>query len=153
MNEEVIQILNKVGMGGTFDHLHEGHKYLISTALSVSKNVVIGLTSESLLKKKKYFSKMQSYDEREKAIISYISKISDISRVEIIKLEDPYGPPIHEKEYEGIIVSQETYQNALLINKMRESNGFKPMIIIVVPILKNTNNEKISSTAIRAKME
>ena len=153
MNEGVIQILNKVGMGGTFDHLHEGHKYLISTALSVSKNVVIGLTSESLLKKKKYFSKMQSYDEREKAIISYISKISDISRVEIIKLEDPYGPPIHEKEYEGIIVSQETYQNALLINKMRESNGFKPMIIIVVPILKNTNNEKISSTAIRAKME
>jgi pantetheine-phosphate adenylyltransferase len=153
MNEEVIQILNKVGMGGTFDHLHEGHKYLISTALSVSKNVVIGLTSESLLRKKKYFSKMQSYGEREKALISYISKISDISRVKIVKLEDPYGPPIHEKDYEGIIVSQETYQNALTINKMRESNGFKPMIIIIVPILKNSNNEKISSTAIRAKIE
>ena len=140
-------------MGGTFDHLHEGHKYLISTALSISKKVVIGLTSESLLKNKEFFSKMQSYDERETAIISYISKISDISRVEIVKLEDPYGPPIHEEDYEGIIVSQETYKNALTINNMREKNGFKPMIIIVIPILKNSNNEKISSTIIRANMK
>ena len=153
MNEEVIQILNKIGMGGTFDHLHEGHKYLISTALSVSKNIVIGLTSQSLLKKKNHFSKMQSYDEREKAIISYVSESSDISRIEIVKLEDPYGPPIHERDYEGIIVSQETYQNALTINKLRESKGFKPMVIIVIPILKDSNNEKISSTAIRAKIE
>ena len=140
-------------MGGTFDHLHEGHKYLISTALLLSKKVVIGLTSESLLKNKEFFSKMQSYDERETAIISYISKISDISRVEIVKLEDPYGPPIHEEDYEGIIVSQETYKNALTINNMREKNGFKPMIIIVIPILKNSNNEKISSTIIRANMK
>lgn len=140
-------------MGGTFDHLHEGHKYLISTALSLSKKVVIGLTSESLLKNKEFFSKMQSYDERETAIISYISKISDISRVEIVKLKDPYGPPIHEEDYEGIIVSQETYKNALTINNMREKNGFKPMIIIVIPILKNSNNEKISSTIIRANMK
>ena len=140
-------------MGGTFDHLHEGHKYLISTALSLSKKVVIGLTSESLLKNKEFFSKMQSYDKRETAIISYISKISDISRVEIVKLKDPYGPPIHEEDYEGIIVSQETYKNALTINNMREKNGFKPMIIIVIPILKNSNNEKISSTIIRANMK
>ena len=140
-------------MGGTFDHLHEGHKYLISTALLLSKKVVIGLTSESLLKNKEFFSKMQSYDERETAIISYISKISDISRVEIVKLKDPYGPPIHEEDYEGIIVSQETYKNALTINNMREKNGFKPMIIIVIPILKNSNNEKISSTIIRANMK
>ena len=140
-------------MGGTFDHLHEGHQYIISTALSISKKVVIGLTSESLLKNKEFFSKMQSYDERETAIISYISKISDISRVEIVKLKDPYGPPIHEEDYEGIIVSQETYKNALTINNMREKNGFKPMIIIVIPILKNSNNEKISSTIIRANMK
>jgi len=150
MNEGVIQILNKVGMGGTFDHLHEGHKYLISTALSLSKNVVIGLTSESLLKNKKFYSKIQSYEARQNAIISYVSKTSDISRVEIVRLEDQYGPPIYEADYEGICVSQETYQNALKINSIRESKGFKPMIIIVIPILKNSNKEKISSTSIRA---
>jgi pantetheine-phosphate adenylyltransferase len=153
MNKGVIQILNKIGMGGTFDHLHEGHKYLISTALSLSRKVVIGITSQSLLKKKKFYSKMQSYEERQKAIISYLLKISEISRVEIVKLEDQYGPPIHEEDYEGIIVSQETYQNALNINKIRESKGFKPIIIIIIPIIKDSNNEKISSTSIRAKME
>ncbi|MHA2259846.1 MAG: pantetheine-phosphate adenylyltransferase, partial [Promethearchaeota archaeon] len=30
-------------MGGTFDHLHEGHKLLLKTALSVSEFVEIGL--------------------------------------------------------------------------------------------------------------
>lgn len=140
-------------MGGTFDHLHEGHKSLISTALSLSKKVVIGLTSKSLLKNKKYYSKIQSYEEREKAILSYVSEISDISRVEVIKLEDPYGPPIHEEDYEGIIVSQETYQNALKINELRQNKNFKPMVIIVIPILKNSKNEKISSTLIRANIK
>jgi len=140
-------------MGGTFDHLHEGHKYLISTALAFSKKVVIGLTDESLLKNKKYYSKIQSYEEREKAILSFASEISNASRVEVVKLMDPYGPPIHEAEYEGIIVSEETYQNALKINEMREKKGFKPMIIVVIPILRNSNNEKISSTSIRARIK
>jgi len=40
-------------MGGTFDHLHDGHKFLIKTALLFSKNIVIGLATENLLKKKK----------------------------------------------------------------------------------------------------
>jgi len=40
-------------MGGTFDHLHDGHKFLIKTALLFSKKIVIGLATENLLKKKK----------------------------------------------------------------------------------------------------
>ncbi|GAG97631.1 unnamed protein product, partial [marine sediment metagenome] len=40
-------------MGGTFDHLHEGHKFLLKTALSISEYVEIGLTTQKLLEKKK----------------------------------------------------------------------------------------------------
>jgi pantetheine-phosphate adenylyltransferase len=40
-------------MGGTFDHLHDGHKYLLKIALNVSNYIEIGLTSQELLKKKK----------------------------------------------------------------------------------------------------
>ena len=49
-------MLNLIGMGGTFDHLHDGHKYLIETALSISHQVVIGLTSQKMLKRKKFAS-------------------------------------------------------------------------------------------------
>ena len=140
-------------MGGTFDHLHEGHKYLITTALSLSEKIVIGLTTESLLKNKKYFSKLEDYKTRENNLRAFIKTIADLRRVEIIKLNDNYGPPVDEPEYDGLIVSQETYKTGVEINEIREKKGFKPLIIIVIPIIKDKNNEKISSTAIREKIK
>lgn len=139
-------------MGGTFDHLHEGHKTLIRTALSISNNAVIGLTTEKLLKNKKAAHKLEDYETRKKNLEDFIKIITDINRVKIIELNDMYGPPINEPEYEGIVVSQETYKVALEINEVRESKGFEPLIIIVIPIIKDKNNKKISSTAIREKL-
>ncbi|MFW9946159.1 MAG: pantetheine-phosphate adenylyltransferase [Candidatus Odinarchaeota archaeon] len=139
-------------MGGSFDHLHEGHKYLIKLALSLSKKVIIGLTTQILLKNKKFPSKIETYKTREENIKHFINKIADISRVEIIPLKDPYGPPIHEPDYESIIVSQETYKTALKINEIRESKGFDPLIIVVIPIIKDQQNQKISSTTIREQL-
>ncbi|MBY9002975.1 MAG: pantetheine-phosphate adenylyltransferase [Candidatus Lokiarchaeota archaeon] len=153
MSKGVPKILNKIGMGGTFDHLHDGHKSLIMIALSLSEKVVIGLTSDKLLTKKKFRSKIENYQKRLECLKSYISETTDLSRVEIIKLEDPYGPPIHEAEYEGIIVSQETYEGALKINQIREEKGYKPLIIVVIPLILDNNKKKISSTSIRAALQ
>ncbi|MHA1193303.1 MAG: phosphopantetheine adenylyltransferase [Promethearchaeota archaeon] len=153
MSKGVPKILNKVGMGGTFDHLHDGHKSLIQIALSLSEKVVIGLTSDNLLKKKKFRSKIENYQKRLEILKSHISKTSDLSRVEIIKLEDPYGPPINEADYEGIIVSQETYEGALKINQIREEKGFRPLIIVVIPLILDKKKNKISSTSIRATLQ
>jgi len=139
-------------MGGTFDHLHDGHKFLIKTALLLSKKIVIGLTKEDLLKKKKYAAKIENYITRDQNLKTFIDSIGHLNRVEIIPLNDPYGPLVHEPEYEGIIASQETYKNALKINEIRESKSFTPLIIIVIPKIKDRNNNILSSTAIREKL-
>lgn len=139
-------------MGGTFDHLHDGHKFLIKTALLFSKKIVIGLTTENLLKKKKHAAKIENYKTREQNLKTFIGSIGQLNRVEIIPLNDPYGPPVHEPEYEGIIASQETYKNALKINEIRESKSFTPLIIIVIPMIKDRKKNILSSTAIREKL-
>jgi len=139
-------------MGGTFDHLHEGHKLLIKTALSISNKVIIGLTTQDLLKNKIYASKIEEYEIRERNIKNFVCSFTDLKRVEIIELNEPYGPPINEPEYEGLIVSQETYPVALKMNEIREEKGFNPMIIIVIPILKDRNKKRISSTSIRENL-
>ena len=139
-------------MGGTFDHLHEGHKSLIKTALSISNNIVIGLTTKKLLKNKKAASKLENYETRKRNLEDFIKTIADITRVQIIELNDIYGPPINEPDYDGIVVSQETYKIAVKINEIRENKGFKPLIVIVIPIIKDENNQKISSTSIREKL-
>ena len=146
-------MLNLIGMGGTFDHLHDGHKYLIETALSISHQVVIGLTSQKMLKRKKYVLKIEDYETRKKNLENFISSITELDRVKIVELNDPYGPPIKEPEYEGLIASQETYSNALKLNEVREVNGFKPLIIIVIPMIMGENNQRLSSAAIREKLE
>lgn len=139
-------------MGGTFDHLHAGHKLLIKTALSISKNIVIGLTTPKLLKNKKFSSNLEDYNTRKHNLIEFVKTFTEIERVQIVELNDPYGPPIHEPDYEGIVVSQETYNVAIKINEIRETKGFKPLIIIVIPMIRDINKEKISSTAIRRKL-
>ena len=57
-----------------------------------------------------------------------------------------------DPEYEGLILSQETYENALKLNKNREEKGLKPLILIVIPLLKDKDYNKISSTLKRKKL-
>lgn len=140
------------GLGGSFDHLHDGHKLLIKTALKVAKKAVIGLTTDKLLKHKKYASKIQSYTARRKALIAFLKDLGEEKRVEIVPLNDPYGPPVHEEQYEALVVSQETYKTAVKMNEMREEKGFEPLILVVIPLLKDKQEKKLSSTNIRKNL-
>lgn len=141
-------------MGGTFDHLHEGHKYLLKTALTVSEFIEVGLTSQKLLEKKQFASKLEDYETRKANLIEFISSFSDLKRTNIVEINswEEMSKYAHDPEYEGLIVSQETYDNALKLNESREKKGMKPLILIVIPLLKDDNNQKISSTSIREKI-
>ena len=141
-------------MGGTFDHLHEGHKFLLKTALSISENIEIGLTSQSLLEKKQYASKLEDYETRKKNIKEFLTSFSDLKRTNIVEIKnwDDMSGYAQDPEYEGLVLSQETYENALVLNNEREEKGLKPLVLIVVPLIKNGNNQKISSTSIREKL-
>lgn len=44
---EKLDAFDRVAVGGTFDHLHAGHKILLTmTALLANKSVVVGVTGE-----------------------------------------------------------------------------------------------------------
>jgi pantetheine-phosphate adenylyltransferase len=141
-------------LGGTFDHLHEGHKLLLRTALSVSEHIEIGLTSQSLLEQKEHASKLEDYETRKRKLNEFLASFSDLKRTNIVEIknwEDMSGYAL-DPEYEGLILSQETYENALKLNAEREKSGLKPLILIVIPLIKDENDEKISSTSIRANL-
>ena len=141
-------------MGGTFDHLHDGHKSLLGTALKLSQNIEIGLTSQNLLKNKKAASKLEDYNTRETNLKNFICSLTDLSRVNIVEIKnwDDMAKYSQDPEYEGLILSQETYSNAVKLNELREEKGLNPLVLIVIPLIKDKSNQKISSTAIREKL-
>ena len=124
-------------------------------ALTISHFIEIGLTSQELLKKKKVASKLEDYTIRETNLKNYISSITDLNRVSIVEIKnwDDMAKYSQDPDYEGLILSQETYSNAVKLNELREEKGLNPIILIVIPLLKDKNNNKISSTAIREKLE
>ncbi|MFX1377392.1 MAG: pantetheine-phosphate adenylyltransferase [Promethearchaeota archaeon] len=140
-----------MGLGGTFDHLHEGHKFLLKTALSISKYIEIGLTSQKLLENKRCASKLENYNVREANLKEFIKSFTDLKRINIVEIKnwDDMNGYAQSPDYEGLIVSQETYENALKLNQNREKKGLGPLILIVIPLIKDKENNKISSTSIR----
>jgi len=52
-------------LGGTFDHMHLGHKLLLTQAcLTTSETLYCGVTGDALLQKKQYAQYLQSFEER-----------------------------------------------------------------------------------------
>ncbi|KAL8714565.1 MAG: hypothetical protein Q9220_001513 [cf. Caloplaca sp. 1 TL-2023] len=74
---------NAVAVGGTFDHLHMGHKLLLSlTALVLNvadtpddekkRSITVGITGDKLLEKKKFREQLQDWNERQALVQSFL---------------------------------------------------------------------------------
>jgi len=129
--------------GGTFDHLHLGHKKLLAECILQGERVTVGVTIRALVRHKAYNFSLQSYPVRAKNVVQFNSSLS------LFKLQDVYGPTLTDTTIDAICVTKDTLFGAEMINKRRKELAMKPLSIIVVPFAFDENNEKISSEHIR----
>ena len=83
--------------------MHDGHKALLDNAISQNEHLIIGLTTDELLKNKKYPEFIQAYEERKQSIINYLPKVKDNLETlrfngkiycRLLALHDKFGPTI-----------------------------------------------------------
>ncbi|KKL62540.1 hypothetical protein LCGC14_2184170, partial [marine sediment metagenome] len=89
------------------------------------------------------------------SIIEFVSSFTELNRINIVEIRNwsDMNKYAQTPDYEGLVVSQETYENALKLSKEREEKGLKPLVLVIVPLIKDTENQKLSSTTIRKNLE
>ena len=141
--------IKKVVVGGTFEALHAGHRALLKRAFELG-DVTIGLTSGKMARKAKKRT-VKSFSARKKALKIFVKKEFN-SLTEIIKIEDKFGPTLRQ-DFNYIVVSPETYETALEINKERKKINKKPIKIIEIKLVLSKDGKPISSTSLLKKLK
>lgn len=146
-------------VGGTFDHLHDGHKILLlMTAFTASKSIIIGVTGPKLLVKKKFADFMEPLHVRVMKVCNFLQKIvSPEITFQIYQINDVCGPTGFVKEIDALIISEETVKGAEFVNNYRKERQFPPLHIVTVEVIGgdgsgNASNNwkgKLSSTDLR----
>lgn len=138
----------KVATGGTFDHIHAGHRRLLEKSFEVGDDVVIGLTSDSFVsklgKKPDY-----NYNTREAELRKFIEKSFPGRKFTIAKLNDYFGPGIASPDVEALVASPETSERLVLANRLRAEKGFPPLTLVTIDWIEARDGKPISSTRIR----
>ena len=137
-------------MGGTFDPFHIGHEALIQKAVDVVQEVLIGLTTDNRAKQDRQNYRISSYIDRKSVLDSWLQSQAIHDRVEIVPLEDNWGPAALGETFDAIIVSKETENMANELNQARKESGIMPLKVIVVPMVGAYDGDRISSSRIRS---
>ncbi len=139
---------NTIALGGTFDHFHVGHEHFIDFAASLSKKLIIGVTTSKLTQYKAYPDTIESFQTRKRSVIKYCQKKNYYC--ELVELNDVYGPTITDKSINALCVTEETQMGAKQINEMRLKLNWRVIPVHVCNLLKDKSGEYIKSTRIRA---
>ena len=149
---------DNVCVGGTFDHAHAGHRWLLAAAVAVTeKRLDVGITGEALLENKKYKEYLQPYERREQFCKDFVKAAAPVGlQVNFGPLDENWPVAATREDVNALVVSEETVQGAEKINEERKKRGFKPLELIVLDVLgKKTSSEngdfesKLSSTRLR----
>jgi cytidyltransferase-like protein len=143
----------KVVLGGTFDHLHAGHKLLLSMACWLcTETILVGVSDGPMLSRKKYAEQLESLDMRIEKLKAYLMLIAPGLRQDVFPIHDPYGPTIDDPSFNAMVLSAETLLGGKQINEKRIAKGFNPLELFVIDVVDDTLTDETDNKSHQFKM-
>eukprot|EP00835_Amoeboradix_gromovi_P007035 NODE_1009_length_2251_cov_0.242565.p1 type:complete len:251 gc:universal NODE_1009_length_2251_cov_0.242565:2124-1372(-) len=134
-----------IALGGTFDHMHSGHYLLLYTAAFLSRKITCGVVE---FPKKNQQHLIRTIKDRSTDVSRILSCFNSI--VQILPINDPYGPTTSNPDISAVLASTETKSNALKINEIRVANNLSSLQIVLVDTIPDLKmGGKLSSSKIR----
>ncbi|CCG81750.1 Uncharacterized protein C1F12.08 [Taphrina deformans PYCC 5710] len=155
------RIYNVVAVGGTFDHLHAGHKILLTmTAWLAQGKVVCGITGDALLVNKKHKEVMENIVVRTQHVDEFYHRLKRGITYELVPIEDVAGPTGTDPTIQALIASRETEAGSAQIREIRQNKNLPPLDILFIDVIGPEGEVhgaqmaelKLSSTAIRQRL-
>ncbi|KAF9053040.1 hypothetical protein BJ165DRAFT_1444980 [Panaeolus papilionaceus] len=151
-----------VALGGTFDHLHAGHKILLSMAAYItSRKLIVGITDDILLQKKVNKEVMENIVERTNKVRDFLTLFKPSIHPDIVPITDVYGPTGWDPDIQALVVSKETLSGGEAIAKHRKAQNLPALQPFLIDVISATHasldgedaewlkKHKLSSTFIR----
>ncbi|KAI9030403.1 hypothetical protein DFJ74DRAFT_656470 [Hyaloraphidium curvatum] len=149
-----------VVLGGTFDHLHSGHKILLAmSAWLATKSVTVGIIAPELLKNKKGSEWMQPIETRTEKVRHFLSTFKRGLTFDLPTIYDPYGPTKWDPKLQAIVGSRETFQGCVAVNEERRKADLPLVDMYLIDVISSSKanvadmKEKLSSTDFRLYLE
>lgn len=112
------QYHSSIAVGGTWDHIHIGHKLLLTMFAFVLQqqssqdaSLTIGITGDELLKNKKYAEILESWQDRQQSVTKFLRAIMDFRSSADSKLSSrelyepgPNGHAIHHSLGDDVVL-------------------------------------------------
>ncbi len=131
-------------LAGTFAVIHDGHRALFEKAFSIADLVLVGITSDEMAFSTR--SDTIPLHLRKRALEEYLVQFRKPFELRVI--DDPMGPRDMMDRADYLVVSEETEENGRKVVRDRYSRSVKALELVVVPLKKSSDGEKISSTGV-----
>ncbi|KAK6204313.1 uncharacterized protein RJT21DRAFT_80927 [Scheffersomyces amazonensis] len=144
-------------VGGTFDHLHDGHKILLSMALFLARTkLIIGITGAKLLVNKKYAEALEPFSVRQSNVVEFLALLNSAhTNWEIYEINDVCGPTGFVGDIDALVLSYESAKGGEYVNEYRTNHGFRALQVISIDVIGGNGDQdnnwqgKLSSTDFR----
>ncbi|KAH7103961.1 Nucleotidylyl transferase [Auriculariales sp. MPI-PUGE-AT-0066] len=143
---DALEAFPVVALGGTFDHLHAGHKILLSMAASVAtRKVIVGVTDDALLVRKKNKHLLESLDIRIARVRDFLHMFKPSLQLEIVPIQDVYGPTAWDADVQALVVSRETLPGAASIAELRSQKNLPELKVFIIDVVSSDASQTLAS--------
>ncbi|KAJ6502408.1 hypothetical protein C8R45DRAFT_895810 [Mycena sanguinolenta] len=137
-----------VALGGTFDHLHAGHKILLSMAAFIaSTKLIVGVTSDALLTRKAHAAVLEPLPVRTAAVRAFLAQFKPGLEVDAVPISDVYGPTGWDANIQALVVSKETVDGGKAIAAHRAKQGLPALQTFTIDVISSTETNLSDSDA------
>lgn len=142
----------EVLLGGTFDHLHDGHRELLRAAYANGDTIYIGVTTDSYIARsaKSHKSVLEPHSVRWEALRAYLIDAGVLQRTILLPLDDVAGPKALDPSLEALVITDDTIAGGNEVNRRRGLVGSAALSFVVVSLVRDESGDVVTSTRRRA---